>query len=102
MNENRTHRPAGGSEFGHAARSILPHDRRDVGERKELLRRIRGEFEEVPGLALTLAQAGRLFHLPPDVCTRVLAELVDAGFLRLTPRGTYVNRGDVPYDRPGK
>jgi hypothetical protein len=100
MSEHEMDPQSGRSEWGHT--SVLPADRRDVPARKALLRRVRGEFEEVPGLALTLAQAGRLFHLPPDTCSRVFTELVDAGFLRLTPRGTYVNRGDVPYDRARK
>jgi hypothetical protein len=57
-----------------------------------LLRRVRGEFEEMPGMHLTLPQACRLFALREEVCARVLAELVGAGVLVRTAHGTYARR----------
>src|SRR6476660_8561636 len=36
--------------------------------RAALARRIRGEFEEMPGLSLTSVQASKLFGISPDVC----------------------------------
>jgi len=43
--------------------------------------RVRSEFLAMPGLALTLCQAMRLFALDPDSCREVLSDLVDDGFL---------------------
>lgn len=54
-----------------------------------LLRRIRSEFREMPGLRLTPAQAQRLFGLDPHHCGSILGALVDAGFLTKTHAGTY-------------
>jgi DNA-binding IclR family transcriptional regulator len=51
--------------------------------------RIRGEYLEMPGLRLTPAQTRRLFGLDPDVCEALLATLVQEGFLRRAPDGTY-------------
>jgi hypothetical protein len=53
----------------------------------DLLRRIEGEFREMPGLRLTLSQAARLFSLDPLECERVLQALVRAGRLRLSDPG---------------
>ena len=55
--------------------------------------RIRSEFREMPGLALTLAQAGRLWSLDASTCSEVLSCLVDAGFLAWTPRRTIIRKG---------
>ena len=51
--------------------------------------RVRGEFLEMQGFSPTLMQAGRLFHLPHDECRRVLATLVNDGFLREESDGRY-------------
>jgi hypothetical protein len=51
-------------------------ERRDYAAREGLLRRIRAEFEEMPGMCLTCAQAQRLFGIRADVCQRVLTRLV--------------------------
>jgi hypothetical protein len=64
-------------------------DRRDVRSRDQLLGRVRAEFEEMPGLRLTLAQAVRLFDLREDVCTRVLDRLVDQRALARGLDGQY-------------
>jgi hypothetical protein len=47
----------------------------------ELHVRARAEYLEMPGMRLTLAQAARLFNLPPDVCAATLDALVGTGFL---------------------
>ena len=49
----------------------------------DLHARIRAEFQEMPGLRLTLPQASRLFALEPALCQRVLGALVDVGTLRI-------------------
>ena len=49
--------------------------------RETLVRRVHGEFVEMPSLRLTRGQVQRLFGLRPDVCERVLAALVREGTL---------------------
>jgi hypothetical protein len=62
--------------------------------------RVRGEFVEMPGLELTLAQAVRLWTLGADDCRYVIDALVDGGFLKWTPRRTIVRTGlDLPVGR---
>ncbi len=46
------------------------------------LRRIRAEFWEMPGLALSVPQAQRLWSLDQSVVERLFAELVASGELR--------------------
>lgn len=55
--------------------------------------RVRFEFMEMPGLELTLAQAGRLWNMGADDCRFVIDSLVDAGFLRWTSQRTVVRTG---------
>ena len=50
-------------------------------EPKRLYRRIHAEFEEMPGLRLTVAQAARLFDLDASRCEQVLETLVHDGDL---------------------
>ena len=57
---------------------------------RELLGRIRGEYSEMPGLSLTLAQAQRLWVLEGSTCEALLDALVAEEFLRRTQRGAYV------------
>ena len=57
-----------------------------------LLDRIRGEYREMPGLCLTLAQAQRLWGLNRSECESLLAALIEAGFLRRTRTGAYALR----------
>jgi hypothetical protein len=52
-----------------------------------VVRRVREEFREMPGLRLTPAQAIRLWGLESDTCRRVIDELVAAAFLRWTAAG---------------
>lgn len=46
-----------------------------------LVRLIRAEFREMPGMHLTLMQAAKLWHLPIDRCASLLEALVREGFL---------------------
>ena len=55
--------------------------------------RVRGEFLEMPGMELTVAQAIKLWNLGADDCRFVLDALVDAGFLRWTARRTVIRTG---------
>ena len=56
---------------------------------EHLLRRIRGEYFEMPGLRLTRQQAQRLWGLDDETSARVLRVLVDLKFLVLGADGTY-------------
>lgn len=55
-----------------------------------LLTRIRGEYQEMPGLRLTFAQACRLWQIDPETCHAVLQQLVDDRFLFRTSDDAYV------------
>lgn len=56
----------------------------------ELLRRIEGEYREMPGMCVTAPQAQRLWGIDSTTCAFVLMTLVERRILRRTPRGTYV------------
>ena len=57
---------------------------------QEVVRRIRGEFLEMPGLRLTPEQARRLWRLDETACQAILGALVDARFLSKTRDGAFV------------
>lgn len=65
-----------------------PHNAPTVDE--ALLSRIRGEYDEMPGLSLTPAQAERLWQLDRETCRAALNRLVQRRVLSLTARGRYV------------
>lgn len=70
-------------------------DARARGEERAamLARRIRAEFDEMPGLTLTLSQAARLWAEPPRDVEPLLLALVRDGFLMRGPRGTFRRTG---------
>jgi hypothetical protein len=55
-----------------------------------LVRRVRGEFLEMPGLRLTPAQAARLWALDRGTSEQILDGLAMAGFLLRTREGAYL------------
>jgi hypothetical protein len=59
------------------------------------LHRIRGEFLEMPGPRLTLAQAIRPWNLDAGTCAIALGLLVTARFLRRTGDGAFVRVDEV-------
>jgi hypothetical protein len=59
-----------------------------------ILRRIQGEFREMPGLRLTCRQAQRLWNLDQLVCESLLAALVDVRFL-MECDGVFLQRTDA-------
>jgi hypothetical protein len=69
-----------------------------------MIKRVRAEYLEMPGLRLTVEQAQRLCGVDRTVCRAVLDALVDAGFLCVKPDGTYarLTEGTVPRPRPAK
>jgi len=58
----------------------------DSPDEARLCRRIQAEFQEMPGLTLTLPQAARLFGLEAARCERVFGVLVDRGCLSTNGR----------------
>ena len=68
---------------------------RRVRPATDLLRRIQGEFLEMPGLRLTEPQARRLWNLDALSCSTVVSVLLDAGFLFKTSDGSLM-RVDQP------
>ena len=56
----------------------------------EVLRRVQGEFLEMPGLRLTPAEACRLWRLDKNTCQRILHRLTRSGFLSRTRQGAYL------------
>ena len=68
-----------------------------VRSNDEVLRRVQGEFMEMPGLRLTEAQARRLWGLDEASCDALLGALVDAKFLfRTRERRVHARRnGDA-------
>ena len=57
---------------------------------EQLVVRIRGEFAEMPGLRLTMAQAARLWQADPTICASVLERLVREQFLYCTSDGAFI------------
>ncbi len=70
-----------------SATSMTPNGAHPQGWITALLHRVRAEYEEMPGLCLTRAQAMRLWGLDGVACEAILAALVDVGYLRMTSRG---------------
>ncbi len=78
---------------GKPLRMPLPEgfvDRRDHARREALVRRITAEFDDMPGLALTITQASRLLGVDQMACARILDGLRGDGVLRCTEHSAYV------------
>ena len=56
---------------------------------ESLLRRVRNEYFEMPGLKLTLRQASRLWGVDSATAEKIVYELERAGFLCRTGDGAY-------------
>lgn len=59
---------------------------------ENLLRRVLGEYLEMPGLRLTPSQAARLWGLGSSATAALLETLTDVGFLARTEGGSYRRR----------
>lgn len=66
---------------------------------EDVMRRVRGEFLEMPGMRLTEAQARRLWNLDAAACGALLNALVDAQFLFRTRDGAFMR---IEHGRPAK
>jgi hypothetical protein len=62
---------------------------------RELVRRVRGEFMEMPGLRLNVRQAERFWGMDALRCEAVLDALVERGVLTRT-RHVYSLRRSLP------
>lgn len=60
----------------------------------DLIRRVRGEYLEMPGLRLTARQAERLWGLDHPSCRHVLDALTETRFLYRREDGTYARGAD--------
>lgn len=56
----------------------------------DMLRRVQGEYLEMPGLRLTAPQARRLWNLDQQSCESLLGALVDDHFLYRTRDGAFM------------
>lgn len=56
---------------------------------EQWLRVARAEFDEMPGLVLTVPQAARLWSLDPEACVDVLGRLRALGYLTTTRSGAF-------------
>ena len=54
-----------------------------------LVQRIREEFEEAPGLRVSVREAARFWGLDEETCGQVLAQLLATGFLAAGRDGRY-------------
>ena len=55
-----------------------------------VLRRVEGEYHEMPGMCVTRKQAQRLWGLDSTTCELVLTTLLERGVVRRTSRGMFV------------
>lgn len=65
-----------------------------------ILRRIRSEYLEMPGLRLTQRQAQRLWGLDEPTCAQLLDSLTEARFLHRRDDGTYARLTDEAVAAP--
>lgn len=65
-------------------------NRESLHTQDDALRRVKGEFLEMPGLRLTEAQARRLWNLDAASCRELLGALVDSKFLFRTRDGAFM------------
>jgi hypothetical protein len=79
-------RPYERAAFECHVKIVMSHD--------TLVKRIRAEFLEMPGLRLTLEQAQRLCGVEEELCQQVLDTLVDTKFLCVKPNGSYARLSD--------
>jgi hypothetical protein len=67
-------------------------ERRNLTRREALVRRIVAEFEDLPGLKLSLRQTMRLLGVDEGACLRILDSLTKTGHIRRDARHMYVRR----------
>jgi hypothetical protein len=63
---------------------------------EDVLKRVQGEFVEMPGLCLTAAQAQRLWGLDREFCEKLMEALVEKKFLAQRRDGSFIRIDDGP------
>ena len=66
------------------------HVRQARAFKRVLLTRVRGEYREMPGLSLTVAQACRLWQLDARTCKSLFETLIRSGELYRTGNGRFI------------
>jgi DNA-binding IclR family transcriptional regulator len=87
MEMHRAPRVTGADEEFEGGRGAGQQNTREL---LELLQRVEGEYREMPGLSLTVSQAGRLWGLDRSTCALVLTTLIERRVLRQASNGTYL------------
>jgi hypothetical protein len=64
--------------------------------KQEIIKRVCGEYLEMPGLGLKREQARRLWHVDDEFCGQILDFLVESRFLRRRSDGRYVRAATAP------
>jgi hypothetical protein len=78
------------------SRANVIEEAADVIVDARLAQRVRGEFTEMPGMRLTVAQAARLFGLTAEIAEAVLDDLQRTSFLGRSSDGRYALAADPP------
>jgi hypothetical protein len=71
-------------------------ERRNALRREALVRRIVAEFDDLPGMTLSLRQTMRLLGVDEGTCLRILDGLTKTGNIRRDARHMYVRRERIP------
>jgi hypothetical protein len=79
--------------LGAPDRRRIPRGTPEAPRRQELVARLRGLYEEMPGLTLTPDEAAGQLAAPGHACRMVLADLARQGYLRCDNRERYVHAG---------
>jgi hypothetical protein len=61
-----------------------------------LLRRVRGEYREMPGMRLTIEQAMRLWSIDRQACATAFNSLVASHYLEIDDSGRFGRAGETP------
>jgi hypothetical protein len=67
---------------------------------REVLRAIRAEYDQMPGMRLTRAQFRRLWGLDGTACDSAILELIGLGYLQEDPDGRLQRAGGLPPEEP--
>jgi hypothetical protein len=78
---------------------VMTDYRGHIPSQDDLLRRICGEYREMPGLRLKREQAQRLWGLDGQTCGYLLDVLVRSGFLCQLANGSYGRVTEDPVRR---
>jgi hypothetical protein len=77
--------------FGTPDRRRMTRGFVDAGPRRpDVIARILGSYQEMPGLRLRAEEAARLLGLSSETCRAVLKDLVRTQRLRVTPDDHYI------------